>query len=73
MEVRFNNTTGSGNVFLGTLAAFYNTERSDLVAVGDSALYFNGFGAVSADDGTFNTAVGSRALKSIQQAGGEQP
>jgi hypothetical protein len=32
--------------------------------VGDSTLYDNGIGAVVADDGAFNTAIGSNALKS---------
>ncbi len=56
------NTTGSMNVALGYAALNKNTDRSNLVAIGDSALLNNGTGTAFAEDGTFNTAVGSKAL-----------
>ncbi|MDF1699162.1 MAG: hypothetical protein P1U56_25130 [Saprospiraceae bacterium] len=58
----YKNTTGTDNVAIGHRALHENTTISQLVAVGDSALFFNGVGA-SGDDGTQNTAIGSKALK----------
>ncbi|MEZ5199036.1 MAG: hypothetical protein R2764_22435 [Bacteroidales bacterium] len=54
-------TTGYANVALGAGALSKNTEISHLVAIGDSALYNNGVGALSYE-GHFNTAVGSKTL-----------
>lgn len=48
---------------LGHNALRHNTNRGGLVAVGDSVLYSNGTGAASSTHGTFNTGVGSRALR----------
>jgi len=43
-------------------ALYKNTERTNLVAIGDSALYNNGIGATSASHSINNTAIGSKAL-----------
>ncbi len=56
------NTTGFSNVAIGIDALKLNTERSNLVAIGDSALFHNGDGAAFATNSIFNTAVGSKAL-----------
>ena len=55
-----NNTTGSNNVAIGN-GALYNGNKSDIVAIGDSALFNNGLGSRSYE-GRCNTAVGSKAL-----------
>lgn len=57
------NTTGKLNTALGH-AALQNVSNnlSELVAVGDSALFYNG--GPSSIDGRYNTAVGARALRS---------
>jgi hypothetical protein len=40
-----------------------NVDRSNLVAVGDSALFNNGIGGTSGNQtAAFNTAVGSKSL-----------
>jgi trimeric autotransporter adhesin len=57
-----NSGTGYSNVAIGGAALFQNTNRSNLVAVGDSALYNNGVGATTFSDATENTAIGSKAL-----------
>ncbi len=57
-----NNVSGYSNVAIGGAALFQNTNRSNLVAVGDSALYNNGVGASGSADATENTAIGSKAL-----------
>ncbi|MBL0357168.1 MAG: tail fiber domain-containing protein [Chitinophagaceae bacterium] len=49
------------NIAIGSKALFFNGSISNLVAVGDSALYNNGTGAL-AGDGVKNTAIGSKAL-----------
>jgi hypothetical protein len=46
---------------IGTKALYLSTVKSNLVAVGDSALYKNGQGATS-EQGIFNTAIGSKVL-----------
>lgn len=56
------NTTGYSNVGAGIEALKNNTDRSNLVAIGDSALYTNGVGATASFQGTNNTAVGSKSL-----------
>ena len=56
------NNTGYSNVAIGGSALFQNTNRSNLMAVGDSALYNNGVGATTISDATENTALGSKAL-----------
>lgn len=58
------NNAGIGNVGVGHNALRNNASRGGLVAIGDSVLYTNGAGATSATHGTFNTGVGSRALRS---------
>jgi trimeric autotransporter adhesin len=60
----YNNTTGSANIAIGYRSLYNNTDRSGNTAVGDSTLHDNGLGGVVADDGAFNTAIGSNAMKS---------
>ena len=59
-----NVSTGYSNVGLGTDALGRNDVISNLVAVGDSALYNNGIGVTQSDEGTQNTAIGSKVLYS---------
>lgn len=54
------NQTGYSNVAVGIHALRFNTLRSNIVAIGDSALYNNN--ASSTAGGYYNTAVGSKAL-----------
>ncbi|MEO5570998.1 MAG: tail fiber domain-containing protein [Bacteroidia bacterium] len=54
---------GTGNLAVGVGALKLNSNRFNLVAVGDSALYNNSVGAQSGFEGNYNTAVGSKALK----------
>jgi hypothetical protein len=54
-------TSGFSNTAVGSNALRYNTVRSNLVAIGDSALFNNGIDATSEWGGTNNTAVGSKA------------
>jgi trimeric autotransporter adhesin len=56
------NTTGTKNISIGTGAGAGNLDRSNLVAIGDSALYNNGVGATVFNQATENTAVGSKSL-----------
>jgi len=57
------NTNGNHNVAIGH-ATMYNNSQSQTVAIGDSALAYNGMSALPGNyDGQRNTAVGSRALK----------
>jgi hypothetical protein len=58
--------TGYSNIAIGTGALVKNTgtDRSNLVAIGDSALYHNGAGATQPYHGIQNTAVGSKVLYS---------
>lgn len=62
-QTLFNNTTGSGNVAIGPRSLYNNSTKSDNTAIGDSTLFKNGIGAALADDGTFNTAIGARAMR----------
>jgi hypothetical protein len=63
-----NITTGHSNVALGTDALKFNTDRSNLVAIGDSALFNNSNGADptnhNPNEARYNTAVGSKSLYS---------
>ena len=59
-----NSNTGFGNVAIGKNALYSNTTRSNLVAIGDSALYNNGIGASGILAAAGNTAIGSKALYS---------
>ncbi|MFM2393075.1 MAG: hypothetical protein RLZZ546_1057, partial [Bacteroidota bacterium] len=63
-QTLFNNTTGSANIAIGYRSLYNNTDRSGNIAVGDSTLHDNGIGAVFLEDATFNTAIGSNAMKS---------
>ena len=56
------NSNGVSNVAIGIAALSQTTNRSNLVAVGDSALLNNGTGATLSSDAINNTAVGSKAL-----------
>ena len=56
------NNSGYSNIAIGTKALYSNTDRSNLVAVGDSALFNNGIGANAPAFARWNTAVGSKAL-----------
>jgi hypothetical protein len=49
-------------VAVGVAALYANKNRSNIVAVGDSALYNNSTGAVNSFDASWNTAIGSKAL-----------
>ncbi len=51
------------NVAIGGNALASGTNKSGLVAVGDSALYANGSGSPNTNEGIRNTAVGDRSLK----------
>ena len=55
------NTTGFSNIAIGTDALRLNN-RSNLVAIGDSALFHNGFGSAFLTNSVSNTAIGSKAL-----------
>jgi hypothetical protein len=56
------NNTGFNNVAIGNSALLQTINRSNLVAVGDSALSNNGIGAVQVFEATGNTALGSKTL-----------
>jgi hypothetical protein len=56
------NNTGYSNVAIGANAMYNNTYMSNLVAVGDSALFNNGLGATNQGEGVSNTAIGSKSL-----------
>lgn len=58
------NNTGYSNIAIGSGALQKSTAYSNLVAVGDSALFRNGLfnDGSSSNNGTKNTAVGSKAL-----------
>jgi len=49
-------------VAIGARALYLNDEKSNLVAVGDSALYNNGTGATTNSEAYGNTAIGSKSL-----------
>lgn len=55
---------GMQNVVIGNRALFSNTDRSNLVAIGDSTLFHNGIGASAVNHGFANLAIGSKALYS---------
>jgi hypothetical protein len=56
-----NTTSGYAVTAIGNNALRSNTDRFNLVAVGDSALFNNGLGALAAFQASNNTAVGSKA------------
>ena len=60
----YNNSTGYSNIAIGPGALLTNNgiDRSNLVAIGDSAMYHNGAGATQYYHGMRNTAVGSKTL-----------
>lgn len=59
------NTTGFSNIAIGPDALKSNNVLSNLVAIGDSALFNNTIGdASNVNYGTFNTAIGSKSLYS---------
>ncbi len=56
------NTTGFSNVAIGAGALKLNTSRSNLVAIGDSALFNNGAGNPFPNEASSNTAIGTKSL-----------
>ncbi|HKR04379.1 MAG TPA: tail fiber domain-containing protein [Bacteroidia bacterium] len=62
-------TPGTGNLAVGKAALQLNTNRFEILAVGDSALYNNGIGASFSDEAVNNTAVGAKALKNNTKGG----
>jgi trimeric autotransporter adhesin len=58
----FHNTGGFSNIAIGPDALNANTNISNLVAVGDSALFHNGQNGATPTDGISNTAIGSKSL-----------
>jgi hypothetical protein len=56
------NSTGYSNIAIGSKALLNNTTLTNLVAIGDSALYKNGTGATGSLEASGNTAVGSKSL-----------
>ena len=57
------NTAGYSNIALGNGALKLNTDRNQITAIGDSALYNNGNAAsIFVGDGMYNVAIGSKAL-----------
>jgi trimeric autotransporter adhesin len=65
-----NNNTGYSNVGIGIKALFNNTNISNLVAIGDSALFSNGLNIVYSGEGVNNTAIGSKSLYANTQGTG---
>jgi hypothetical protein len=56
------NTTGFKNIAIGTDALRSNLNVSNLVAIGDSALFNNKEIRPGSDEAAFNTAIGSKSL-----------
>ena len=56
------NNTGRSNVAIGAKALYHNSNRNNIVAIGDSALFNNGIGAQAPGHAYGNTAIGSKAL-----------
>ena len=54
--------TAYSNIAIGTQALNSNTDRGNLIAIGDSALMNNGIGAPGGGFARYNTAIGSKAL-----------
>ncbi len=63
------NNTGFSDIAIGPGALLKNTDRNNLVAIGDSALYYNGTGATLSYHAIRNTAIGSKALYSNTTGG----
>jgi trimeric autotransporter adhesin len=62
-DAMHNNTSGNGNIAIGHVANYSGTDRVRNVAVGDSALFFNGYGAISTLQGNDNTGLGYKVLR----------
>jgi len=60
---------GAGNLAIGVAALKLNSNRFNIVAIGDSALYNNSVGASFSDEAVNNTAVGAKALKNNTKGG----
>ncbi len=60
----FANKTGYSNVSIGTssLGSIFAKSQSNLVAIGDSAMLYNGNFVTNTSDAVNNTAVGSKAM-----------
>ncbi|MBK9983399.1 MAG: hypothetical protein IPP15_13610 [Saprospiraceae bacterium] len=56
------NTSGFANIAIGTSALANVIDRGQLIAIGDSALYNDGIGAVFSVDGYNNLAIGWKAM-----------
>jgi trimeric autotransporter adhesin len=64
-DVMFSNYYGYSNIAIGARALRANIDRSNLIAIGDSALFRTGsIGMQTAEQGTRNTAIGSKTLYS---------
>ena len=57
------NLTGNLNIAIGTGALFLGKHRSNIIAIGNSALSSNGLDSFQVNDGTWNTALGFEALR----------
>ena len=57
-----NNKFGYSNIALGTEALKNNISKNNLVAIGDSALFSNGIGAIVFFQAVGNTAIGSKSM-----------
>lgn len=60
----YKNSIGYSNIAVGASALYNNTNCNNIIGIGDSALFFNGVGKSNDFEGSFNTAVGSKALYS---------
>ena len=58
------NNTGYSNIAIGAKALFNNSDRHNIIAIGDSALLNNGVGVTLSTQAIANIAVGSKALYS---------
>ncbi len=59
-----NITSGVANIAYGRAALYHNSNQSELVAIGDSALYNNGLLATEYYHGIKNLGIGNKALYS---------
>lgn len=55
-------TLSTSNIGIGSFALYNNKSRSHIIAIGESALRYNGMGAAYPWEGTENTAVGDNAM-----------
>lgn len=62
------NLSGNANIAIGRTALYHATQDLEVVAIGDSALFHLNYPALGGE-GSYNTAIGSRALFSETGAG----